>query len=105
MFLFCLASHSASIIVAIKSSTLISQLVKSGKDCWYHSIFPAFNIHNIYQSFTSSTLLFLALFSSESLANKGFSAPNPLARSEERTSELQSRENLVCRLLLATETM
>src|SRR5690606_41309764 len=29
-----------------------------------------------------------------------FVAKNPMARSEEHTSELQSRENLVCRLLL-----
>src|SRR5690606_41892762 len=30
----------------------------------------------------------------------GFLQPGPSARSEEHTSELQSRENLVCRLLL-----
>src|SRR5690606_39898353 len=30
----------------------------------------------------------------------GFASPRSTARSEEHTSELQSRENLVCRLLL-----
>src|SRR5690606_41070008 len=37
------------------------------------------------------------LFGGSIIANEGFDA---LPRSEEHTSELQSRENLVCRLLL-----
>src|SRR5690606_15048947 len=36
----------------------------------------------------------------EAPARFGISAPGTAARSEEHTSELQSRENLVCRLLL-----
>src|SRR5690606_42085191 len=34
------------------------------------------------------------------LASEGFTSVEEVARSEEHTSELQSRENLVCRLLL-----
>src|SRR5207302_7880791 len=38
--------------------------------------------------------------SSDATASAPINAPIPTARSEEHTSELQSRENLVCRLLL-----
>src|SRR5690606_39281554 len=41
-----------------------------------------------------------ALPDDDALAAAGSAAPNAPSRSEEHTSELQSRENLVCRLLL-----
>src|SRR5690606_39698164 len=41
---------------------------------------------------------------SSAAAPRGGAAPGGHARSEEHTSELQSRENLVCRLLLEKKT-
>src|SRR5690606_40266091 len=47
------------------------------------------------------------LFRAHAWGRKGAAAPltdGPAARSEEHTSELQSRDNLVCRLLLEKKT-
>src|SRR5690606_16478073 len=62
---------------------VVSVLVLQGKDCtdWWHS--------GLYEHFCRK--LRCCVFSLLSI---------PFLRSEEHTSELQSRENLVCRLLL-----
>src|SRR6266511_5621002 len=47
-----------------------------------------------------NTLVRVAVLNGSFSSSEGAVAPDRLLRSEEHTSELQSRENLVCRLLL-----
>src|SRR5436309_4422324 len=49
-------------------------------------------------TFTIATIFHCSMFSSDSKNHRRCAGPRE--RSEEHTSELQSRENLVCRLLL-----
>src|SRR5690606_40444910 len=71
-------------------SLLATQIVSRIRD--------AFQIElPIYTLFESPTVAELATIVAEQRANVAVESP---LRSEEHTSELQSRENLVCRLLL-----
>src|SRR5690606_41347984 len=64
-----------------------------------HDALPIFQFEVALQHM----LIHLALvrvFQQRVVPQQGEGAADPMARSEEHTSELQSRENLVCRLLL-----
>src|SRR5690606_40282675 len=90
--IYTLSLHDALPIFCInKLARLIRSLVKNRNTVIpYSCLNPDFNLYSLVPNWLANVLKF----------GKGCSRFCKICRSEEHTSELQSRENLVCRLLL-----
>src|SRR5690606_39936759 len=76
-------------------------LFRSSKPVWIASLFQKVLERHSYLAVHNHTLIMFHLLSRiYQLMLEFFLSLRIIARSEEHTSELQSRENLVCRLLL-----
>src|SRR5690606_41532580 len=92
-FLFHVPATTTIYTLSLHDALPIYNLSRSGGVAVFISNSHNLTVRTISLSFTSSDCLFLKMYANNICLNL-------LARSEEHTSELQSRENLVCRLLL-----